>query len=279
MKSPAVYLEQSFEHALRGAGWNERTDGRVWQRPTAHGMAQVQHVSDRGTWRHFAVSGGALPTIEGPAILAANRRLAGPLKFVSLGGSRAGCRLDLPETIAAERHDVGQAFDAIERPFDLLARAVDAVVRDTDPALAPAARTPESTSRLLADAGYSASVDGESVHVHITHNGVYRQVHIGRARVSAEIVNLDGYGSGSRTAAHLLVQQANERLPLVRFSLADEGPAIVFAEIDWGKVPISGAWLNLSIACIDAAIALTARELEAVRDPQLGELAVNLSTA
>lgn len=279
MQSQTSVPEHSFEHALQGSGWKIHAGGNVWKRRTPRGMAQVRHVNDRGTWRHFELSGGALPKIEHQAILSANRHLAGPLKFVTLSGNRAVCRLDLPATVSSEWDWASQEFDAIERPFDSLAQAIYAVVSGEEPVLASADRCPERTSGLLADAGYSVSVDGMSVQVHLNHCGIYRQVHVGQVGLSAEIARLDGYGPDSRQAALLLVHQANQRLPLVRYSLANDGPAIVRAEVYWGLVPISGAWLNLSLECIDAAIALTARELEAVRDPQLGKLAVTMSTA
>jgi hypothetical protein len=164
---------------------------------------------------------------------------------------------------------------ASDPPFATFVRAIESVI-EGNPTDATANLLMEPTAEALRDAGYAVSVEGQLLQIHVNYGGVYRQIQIESGGVSAEIVKLAGYGAASRRSALLLIHEANQRLPLVRFSLQNNA---VVAEVRWAATPIPAAWLHVSIACVDAAIALTARELEAVRNPQLGEVVLALSGA
>jgi hypothetical protein len=44
------------------------------------------------------------------------------------------------------------------------------------------------------------------------------------------------------------------------------------AEVCWGTASIPGAWLTTALETVEAAIALVAREMAALRDPELAQL-------
>ena len=70
-----------------------------------------------------------------------------------------------------------------------------------------------------------------------------------------------------------LARAANARLPLVRLAIDEPNqPTVLRAEVHLGSVPILGAWLTVAVEVISTAVALVARELEALRDPELAQL-------
>ena len=284
MRSQLKFRPDTFDHALQAQGWRFRVDGSTWRRGTDTGSSQLREVGVRGQWRHFELSGRRDTRCWAGEHSVHQPRIAGAGEVCGAGATGTTCRVDVPESVEWVSHaDCCRSdFRAVDQPFATWVSAIEAVVGgagatpptdDIDDSLA------ERTAALLRDAGYAVSVDGQRLQVHVSYGGVYRQMWTEAGRVSVEIVNLDGYCADSRRSALSLIQEANQRLPLVRFGAPHDAPETVIAEIVWGAIANSTVWLPLSIACVDSAVALTARELEAVHDPQLGKLVVALATA
>jgi hypothetical protein len=131
--------------------------------------------------------------------------------------------------------------------------------------------------------GWVGSVDEGQLNVHINTPGVFRKVRVesgtGGIRIVADLADLTGYSKPCLQAALRLAHEANARLPLVRMSTDDEhAPHVVRAEVSWGAASIPGAWLSTALEVVEGAIALSAREMAALRDPELAQLVLAAPT-
>jgi hypothetical protein len=120
-------------------------------------------------------------------------------------------------------------------------------------------------------------VEDGRVFVHISRANLFKQVAVdqnGRGGVvSVELADWDALPDESKHAAWKLAHAANARLPLVRFSIdAEAHPRRLSAEVHFGRALIPGAWLTTALEAVETAVALTAQEFSALRDPELARL-------
>jgi hypothetical protein len=133
----------------------------------------------------------------------------------------------------------------------------------------------------LKQAGWSASVDDGQAVVHLQMPGVYRQLRLEHdqpagVKLAADLIDLSDLEDECLRAILLLAQEANARLPLVRMAVAESPKCITLrAEVSFGIAQISGSLLLHALHVFESAVALTARELEALRDAELVRLVLS----
>jgi hypothetical protein len=127
----------------------------------------------------------------------------------------------------------------------------------------------------LKQAGWSASLDAGQLHVHVQLPGIYRQLTLERdaqagVKLTSNLVNLAGLDNDVVRALTYFANAANARLPLVRMAFSGASlDRALRAEVAFGATLIPGEFLLMSLHAFETAIAHTAREMEALRDPQL----------
>lgn len=271
--------ELPLRSALADCGW--QTDGqRSWRLSTRHGDALLSEAGDRDSWRQYRLVGGAVPKPACNLVLHDNYHLFGPAKLVVRAGGPPVCRLDVPDGL--EKSSAGlpwgdHGLDALDA-YAAWAEAVSACATGDYGQDRPASLPDESVADELQRAGWSTSWDDGLLHVHVQLPGVYRQLAIEHrppvgVKLATELVRLDGLDDQCVEAMLVLAAEANARLPLVRMAIEDgtEGGALR-AEVGFGRRLIAGALLAAALDAVETAVAMTARELEALCDPELARL-------
>jgi hypothetical protein len=221
-----------------------------------------------------------MPRSNSSRVLEDNARLFGPVKLVSRPERDPICRADVPETLTG---DCGGAMCAggelqILNAASRWAAALTACVTGEHEMVQWDAELERSAADELKQAGWSASLDNERLHVHLQLPGVYRRVAFERdtksgVKLATELVALDGLEDDCIRAIKLAANEANSRLQLVR--LAISGPArnrALRAEVGFGAALIPGELLLWSLHAFETAAALCVRELEALCDRDLARL-------
>ena len=131
------------------------------------------------------------------------------------------------------------------------------------------------------------TLDGQRLLVHLTLPGLYQEIRVercgsGHLLVAASLAGLAGLSAESRRAIDALAAEANARLPLVRYAVAAESQeqtlrAEVCLSSDCALVP--GGWLATAVEVVEAAVTLSAREMQALRDPELANLVLAANAA
>ena len=149
-------------------------------------------------------------------------------------------------------------------------RLLTALVGGDAPAEAPPWK-PEELAPLLEANGWAASAGEGAVRVSVALPGLFRQILVAAGtRLRCELVDLHGWPAVSRRAALALAAAANDRLTLARFTVEGrEAAETLAAEIDLASLPVPGPWLDVALEAMHTAVGLTARELSALRDPEL----------
>jgi hypothetical protein len=221
-------------------------------------------------------------------VLHENARLFGTAKLVAQPGDCSICRIDVPDDLSGSigsgsRFDECSDDDANDAPI-AWAHAVTALATGSILPKASAASPGAAVIAELKQAGWSASADGVELVVHVQLPGVYRQVVLTRDRhagvtLAAELIELADLQDECLRAMLVLAQHANARLPLVRMAVADPTNGLKLrAEVGFGAALIPGSFLLHALHVIEAAIGLTARELEALRDVELARLVLSATS-
>ncbi len=274
--------ESSLESALAACGW--KPQGRTcWRLKTQPGNAFLMEVSHRDHWRQFQLTGGTTPRSTNSRVLQDNFGLFGPAKLIARPGDCPICRLDVPEELTAS---IGESI-AFSEDFQVLdarvawAQAVTALATGN---FQPEKAAPASDAAIVAQlkqAGWSASVDDGRAIIHLQMPGVYRQLRIEYdqpvgVKLATDLIDIFDLKDECLRAMLLLAQEANARLPLVRMAVAESSQSITLrAEVSFGAQLIAGSLLLDSLHVFETAVALTARELEALRDAELARLVLS----
>jgi len=244
---------------------------------------------------------------RGEGILAANADLPGPGKYVAAdfqpadeyGGvdANVSCRFDLPRHLLGHQGD-GDLAD-VEHPAEAWVRDVTALairVPSSDPSpashAAPSSKLNTVHARLDKAGWPTTSVDGR-LRVSLSLPGLFRQILIDLdgvhgPHVWCELIDLNGVMAESRQAAVHFALAANARLRLARVALVGQAPGLratsaeagtqvgsvlhrLVAEVVLGSARVPGAWLDVALECVHAAVVLCARELSALRDQELAK--------
>ena len=282
--------ELGLESALIDCGWEQR-DPLRWRLSTARGESWLTEIAHRERWRQFELSGSASPQSTSAHALYENRRLRGPAKLVAQTDRPAICRLDVPDDLtgsASEWHDAADGWQQLN-PQTLWARSITACAsgsglpapNDQDESGSSAAVNSDQTiADELKRAGWSTSIDDGRFIVHVQLPGVYRQLrfeHDTRAgcRLTTELTELANLSESSIQAILAVAGEVNARLPLVRLAVDNSSPSVVLcAEVNFGATLIPGTMLLHTLHVLEAAVALTVRELEALHDDDLARLVV-----
>jgi len=190
--------------------------------------------------------------------------------------------MDLPVDFAGPRADVQfDSLAAITRPafspLDTWVNDTTALASAMHPEIAPL--DPESIAGALNEQGWVASVDGDCVRITMTFPNLFRQVFVSSDaesgnRIRTELVQVAGWPKRSYRAAMNFAREVNRRLHLARISMAGEPERpVLLAEVHLGSAPLPGPWLEIGLETIRAMISLSAKQLPALRDPKLAELA------
>lgn len=269
--------------ALARFGW-QRADGDHGRGGyvLAHGAASLEPHGDLAGWELFALRGPGLSPCSRERWLHDNSRLEGPVKWVVVGEGPPICRADIPnEWPTGGKGGLEDAAPgAGASPWAAWASAVTAVALGKSEGPAAAPLPVEALAHQLQRAGWAVSVDDGQLHVHLQMPDLYCQIALEpcgatAVRVRATVAELGGVAPPSRQAIVAFAHAANARLPLVRFAASGEKPskelhAEVCLSVDCALVP--GAWLAAAVEAVEAAAALTAREVQAMRDPELAKL-------
>jgi hypothetical protein len=210
-----------------------------------------------------------------------NAALPGPCKFIRRPEGTVVCRADLPRAVLGGEEIPDD--EAGSNPAAVWVAALTAMLGG-EPVTAPALVAPpaEIAALLEANGWVVAAADGV-VRISIALPGLFRQTVLdtrspGATRCWCELVDLKDWPDVCRTAALALAGAANDRLVLTRFALERRAEAEpLFAEINLASLPVPGAWLDVALEAMHTAIALTARELSALRDPELAQWALTAS--
>jgi hypothetical protein len=279
--------EMSDDHALadvlRWFGW--RLCGEAaWSRPTPMGSAQLQRLHEGTTWHRYEISGGSITAPSVGRYLHVNGLLPGPFKFVAQPRDGVRCRCDWPALEPDLSSDLPPAPGITAEPWSVQwVRAVTRFVEGRELGAPHALDLAELVERLT-HSGRSATRDGDRVLVHFQRPGAFAQIRceldprVG-PRLAADLLTLAGRRSSSHRAAVRLAAEANRRLPWVRFALGESEPPVLSCEVCFGDALIPSAWLAVALEALEAAMSLTLREMQALRDPTLARLLVAVPTA
>jgi hypothetical protein len=125
--------------------------------------------------------------------------------------------------------------------------------------------------------GWPNSSENNLVRVNAPLPGLFCQIVVDSGcprgtRLWCPLADTTSWSDVCREAAWAFATVANERLRLVRLaSVADAAGEQLQAEIILPSTQIPGAWLEVALESLHAAIRLTARELSALRDPELAK--------
>ncbi|HVS34808.1 MAG TPA: hypothetical protein VMS17_04445 [Gemmataceae bacterium] len=249
---------------LTREGWraSARRPGR-WRRDGPAGRAAAEVRPQSSGWYALFLSGGSLPSPVAADALRANAVLAGPCKFVCGADGRTVCRADLSRAVLAG----DDAMDAA----GAWAKSLTALVGGPA-APEPPAWKPEELAPLLEADGWAASAGDGAVRVSVALPGLFRQIVVAAGtRMRCELVDLHGWPDVCVRAAVHLAAAANDRLRLVRFVLEEgETARSLAAEVHLACLPVPSPCLDVALQAMHTAVALTARELSALKgDPEL----------
>jgi hypothetical protein len=240
-------------------------------------------TAQRGQWNQFQLSGGATPQSTNSRVLQDNRGLFGPAKLIARPGDCPICRLDVPEDLTGSRaHSFAFGDDVVALdPRIAWVRAVTDLATGSIRHEKPTPSSDDAMADELKQAGWSASVHAGRTTIHLQLPGVYRQLvleHDQRSGVTlaVNLIELTGVADECLRAMLLLAQEANGQLPLVRLAVAESSQcAMLRAEVSFGSRLIPGAMFLQSLNVFEMVVALTAQELEALRDAELAHLVVS----
>ena len=261
-------------------GWrSDSADGSLLSRGQGAGRATMKRLAGTSGWRGWALDGPRTPATKPSEIFAHNHQLAGPLKFVRNGSRSVICRADLPVEVLDAPAEFDVTTGRSSSPLIGWGEMISAISRGKT----CETEHPLPTDQIVADLernGWVASVDGEAVQVTLTLPQMFHQVTIQRdrssgTRLGCELVDLTGFSPLCRRAAIELAHAANDRLQLVRYATTGPAGQLLFAEVHLSNARIPGIWLEMALEAIGTAIALSARELAALRDSGLAELTVD----
>jgi hypothetical protein len=276
--------ELPFGSALVACGW-QAEDRQTWRLVRRDGDALLTETAHRDSWRQYRLAGGAVPKSANHRVLHDNYHLFGPAKLVAQAGGQPICRLDLPDGLAgaASVWPDGE-LDALDAHV-AWAEAVTACATGDYGQNGPASLPDQSVAEELDQAGWSTSWDDGRLHVHVQLPGVYRQLAVEHrapagVKLTTNLASLDELDDRCARAMLMLAMEANARLPLVRMAI-DDGPegGALRAEVGFGRALVAGDLLSASLHVLETAVAMTARVLEALRDPELARLVLAAATA
>jgi hypothetical protein len=261
--------------ALLARKWEEKTRGHL-ARDTARGAATLVEQPSIAGWLSWRATAAQLvPPGDVGEQLRAHGRIPGPLKFVQRSDGVSVCRVQWPDTAPTGGSEAGGETCKADDPWEIWSRTVTACV-DDDPGIPSTTWPLTALLQELKQGGWAASVDEGRLHVNVQLPGLFRQIAVRcsdtGAVVAASLVEASEISDVSRGAMLRLASEANARLPLVRFVLDDQTPsAFLRAEVHLGCAGIPGVWLTTAVSVVHAAVTLTARELSALRNPELAE--------
>jgi hypothetical protein len=278
-----LHDDRSFDCIMRDFGWDKCSDS-TWRRPTSQGDAHLCVARVMAAWRRFDIAGGAVTLPSRARCLHHNSVLRWPVKYAVAAQGEVRCRGDLPQ--AAEHSDdlasLSGSFTAESRYVQWV-RAITGLVEGRVPSAGPALDLDRMVEHL-AQSGRAVSRDGDRVLVHFHLPGAFSQIRYEHdpcvgPRLAADLLTLAGHRRHFHRAAMWLASEANWRLPLVRFALCATQPPVLSCEVCFGTALIPSDWLMAGLEAMEAALSLTLRELQALRDPTLARLLVAVSTA
>ena len=273
--------EPNIGPALCQFGWQALQPG-VWQRSTPRGPVRLERVAQHALWDYYAISSSVLPTVTRGRHLRDNVELAGPAKFVAIGRNVI-CRCDVPSSLPAGKRTSVSSFDAAPVDAAYWVRSINE--RVTDVPVAPVEDVDlECVRRLIDETGRTVSRDAARLLIHVQQPGAFCQIRFERdARrcwcFVADLLEVGNTRSRICRAATRLASEANRRLPGVRFVFAGRPQSTLRCEVCFGRTMVPSDWLAAALEAVDTAIALTLRELQALRDPALARLFTAVSTA
>lgn len=280
---------QNVHKCLYACGW-QPFEGGGWIHSTTGGDAFIRQTTEAGEWTQFELQTNLLPPPRPTEILAVNGRLFGPLKFV-VAGDGSVCRIDLPRHFPSVTRELdfgsdGSGFEmpARQTPLQAWAAAVTIAATGRRPN-EQAMIADERLLELVTDAGWSASLDEGQLNVHVQLPGLYGQLYLeptdrAGGMLAADLLPLDGVDGDRLQAVMCLANAANRRLPLVRLAVSeDTSPRVLRAEVHVGCAPIPDEWVLVALEALEAAVSLVARELKALRDPELATLVLAADAA
>jgi hypothetical protein len=229
-------------------------------------------------WQAWHLSGGGISAPPASDRLRRNARLPGLCKFVAGRGAASVCRFDLPVELlrSVEEADPAGGPPGARHPLQAWAEGVSAAASGRRPKPIQADGSAASLAAALEKNGWPVSA-AEEVRVSVSLPGLFRQILIepcgsSATRLSCELADISSWPQACRSAALLVAGAANDRLRLARFALvAVEQTEKLFLEVNLTPAPIPGVWLDAALEAMHAAIRLTARELTALRDPELAK--------
>ncbi|MBI3469184.1 MAG: hypothetical protein HY000_39780 [Planctomycetes bacterium] len=276
---------------LASSGWTYQP-GELprWSCVTQSGPVTTWCEHAGSGWEEWFANGGAVPRSCAAALLADHARWPAPCKLVRLPDGSVACRADVPSELMSVPLEQWSMTGAVapKHPLDSWAAAFTALVSGRagpPPEGTMPASAAEELVAALETAGWSASAADGAVRVSMHLPGVYREVSIDvdpahGTRCWAELVQLGGWPDECRRAATELALDANDRLHLARFvMLAEPDGDRIIVEINLGSAWIPSAWLDVALETVRTAVALTARELTALRDPELALWALAANAA
>jgi hypothetical protein len=273
--------EASLELALADAGW-QFPGAATWKLKTKRGEARLEEIAHRDTWRQFELSAAALPHSTNHRLLHINHRMIGPAKFVARKHNAPVCRLDVPDELA-DAASYSFTFVAENRPKACAAWAQ--AVTEIATGNFASARTAVTDAAITAEikqAGWSVADDNGHAVIHLQLPGIYRQLVVERdkcigIRLAVNLLDLVGLSDDCLRAVSLLALAANTRLPLVRMAISKDPKsksAKLQGEVSFGSALATGSLLRHALEVLETAVALTAREFDSLRDPELARRVV-----
>ena len=247
---------------------------------TKFGDALLVEFADRYTWRQFHLSGGATPQSSNDRVLQTNNRLFGPAKLIASPSNFPICRLDVPHDLTDTMGELCvYDVDACSlNAHSAWVRTVTALATGTIRKATSGAAVDSVVAAEAKLAGWSVSADDDQTIIHLQLPGIYRQLLLEHdewtgVKLSVDLIELTGVSDECQLAMLLFAQEANARLPLVRFAITEPSAShLLRAEVSFGTALASGSLLLHALQALEAAVGLTARELEALRNVELARL-------
>jgi len=270
----------SVRSGLENCGWRPfNADHTRFQLKTANGKAELKLVHHSSEWQSWWLKTGKLGIPGTHQVLHEQQILQGPGKFVIDGSGIILCRFDLPQEVIPAAGEYDLETGTTVTPLDLWCEIVTDIASGRTP-VSPEPLPAAQIAGELEKQGWVTSVEADSVRITVPLVRVFRQVTVetrdpGVTWVSCELGNLTGWCDASCEAAMKFLNEANNRLQLVRFAHREDR---LFAEVNLSVMRVPGVWLDTALEAVRTAIALTAKELVALRDPGLAELSLTESS-
>lgn len=266
----------SVRSGLENCGWRpSNADHTRFQLKTANGKAELKLVHLSSGCQTWALKTGKLELPLKHQLFHDQHIVQGPGKFVIDGAENILCRFDLPQEVISAEGEFDLGTRSTVTPLDLWCEVVTGIAWGRSPVSA-ATFPEEKIAGELEKRGWVTSVEAGIVRITVPLVRVFRQVTVetrepGVTYVSCELVNLNGWCDTSCEAAMKFLTEANNRLQLVRFAHREDR---FYAEVNLSVMRVPGVWLNTALEAVRTAIALTAKELVALRDSGLAELSL-----